>query len=206
MHVVLTDTLTCPRCGPEFGLILLADRVADRRILDGTLACSNCRERYLVRDGGADLRFGEPLSGPDAGAGAGPQALPLAALLGVTEGPALVLVVGAAAVHARAIADMIPGIEVIAAANTALVEADAAGVSSVAVAARLPFRTGSMRGVALTDAGAAALIEEAARVAAPRARVVVWNGNAEVAERLGERGLHIIAQDDHATVAQRAAF
>ena len=30
MQLLLTDRLSCPRCGPGFGLILLADRLADR--------------------------------------------------------------------------------------------------------------------------------------------------------------------------------
>ena len=205
MHVALTDTLTCPRCGPEFGLILLADQVESRRILAGTLACSNCRERYPVREGAADLRFGERKLVPGP-AGPGAEALVLAALLGVTEGPAFVLIVGEGARHARAVADMVAGIEVVAASYPLLAETEAAGVSRVAVTARLPFRTGSMRGVALTDGAAAQLIEEAARVAAPRARVVVLSGSAEVAEHLAARGLHIMARDEHATVAQRAAF
>ena len=56
MHLLLTDRLTCPRCGPEFGLVLLADRLEDRRVLEGALGCPNCRDRYPVRDGFGDLR------------------------------------------------------------------------------------------------------------------------------------------------------
>ena len=43
MHILLTDTLTCPRCGPDFGLILLAERIEGRRVMDGHLGCANCR-------------------------------------------------------------------------------------------------------------------------------------------------------------------
>jgi uncharacterized protein YbaR (Trm112 family) len=98
MHLSLTDILTCPRCGPEFTLVLLADRVEDRRVLDGSLGCANCRERYPVHDGFADLR--PPPAGPLPDAGAGPRPGPqdeayrLAALMGVTQGPGFVLVLG----------------------------------------------------------------------------------------------------------------
>lgn len=68
MHILLTDILSCPRCGPEFGLILLADRIEARRVLAGTLGCANCRSKYAIRDGVADLR-----AAPSAGAEAGAQ-------------------------------------------------------------------------------------------------------------------------------------
>ena len=55
MHLALTDRMICPRCGPGFGLILLAHEVRDRRILEGDLGCPNCRDQYPVRKGFADL-------------------------------------------------------------------------------------------------------------------------------------------------------
>lgn len=51
MHLTLTDKLTCPRCGPDSGLILLADRIRDRRVLEGSLDCADCMERYPIRGG-----------------------------------------------------------------------------------------------------------------------------------------------------------
>ena len=57
MHILLTDALTCPRCGPEFGLIVLADRTHERRVQSGSLGCANCREKYPVRHAVADLRL-----------------------------------------------------------------------------------------------------------------------------------------------------
>lgn len=51
MHLLLTDILSCPRCGPEFGLILLADRIEARRVLAGILGCANCRSKYPIREG-----------------------------------------------------------------------------------------------------------------------------------------------------------
>jgi uncharacterized protein YbaR (Trm112 family) len=56
MHILLTDVLACPRCGPEFGLIVLADVIEERRVRNGRLGCPNCRNSYEVADGVADLR------------------------------------------------------------------------------------------------------------------------------------------------------
>lgn len=56
MNVTLTDHLVCPRCGPPFGLILLAHKVRDRRVQRGEFGCANCRDRFPVEDGFGDLR------------------------------------------------------------------------------------------------------------------------------------------------------
>src|SRR5688500_18729002 len=56
MHILLTDLLTCPRCGPEFGLIVLSEGLEDRRVVEGRLGCANCRSSYPIRRGVADLR------------------------------------------------------------------------------------------------------------------------------------------------------
>src|SRR5687768_8327857 len=96
MYLVLTDLLTCPRCGPDQGLIVLAERIIDRRILGGILGCPNCESQYRIADGLADLRTAQSVSGPvprRVSAGGG-DPMRLAALLGVTQGPACVLILG----------------------------------------------------------------------------------------------------------------
>lgn len=55
MHILLTDLLACPRCGPGFGLVLLADRLSERRVVRGRVGCANCRETYAIENG--VLRF-----------------------------------------------------------------------------------------------------------------------------------------------------
>jgi hypothetical protein len=199
----LSDVVTCPRCGPAFGLLLLADRVEDRRVYEASLGCANCRERFSVSRGYAALV--EPgTAGADDGTEAGISAEVLAALLGVTEGPALLLLAGPVARHAAALADLIAGSEIIAAWSPLAGEAERAGVSRFATPAGvLPFRSGSMRAVALPDAR---LIAEAARVAAVRARVVVLSGEEDVAHALRQAGLRVLARDERATVAERSAF
>ena len=116
MDLLLTDRLTCPRCGPEFGLILLADRLEDRRVLEGALGCPNCRDRYPVIDGFGDLRppprtafpEEEPLPAPDS-----PTLMEVAGLLGITAGVGHVALLGALAGHADALGEKLQPVEVI---------------------------------------------------------------------------------------------
>lgn len=205
MHASLTDAITCPRCGPGYGLILLADEVVDRRILDGSFGCANCRERFPVRAGFGDLRFGSAPAAPRP-SDYRVDAMRLAALLGITEGPALVLVAGVEAAQASALADLIEGIEVVAAWAPLEAEAERPGVSRFAISGNLPFRSASMRAVALTDPDTVRLVEDAARVAAPRARVVIYSADESIVQRVERSGLRIIAKDERTTVAQRVLF
>src|SRR5690242_16884227 len=96
MHILLTDLLTCPRCGPEFGLIVLADEMVDRRVVEGSLGCANCRNRYPVHGGVADLRLApNEEGGPALEEGGEERAYRLAALSGVADRAGAVLVSGA---------------------------------------------------------------------------------------------------------------
>lgn len=69
MNVALTDHLVCPRCGPPFGLILLAHDVRDRRVRRGEFGCANCRDRFPVEDGFGDLRPPPRTTPPDGAHG-----------------------------------------------------------------------------------------------------------------------------------------
>ena len=117
MHIVLTDVLACPRCGPQFGLILLADRVDDRRVLEGVLGCPNCREKYAVRAGLGLLRVEfddiEPVAIPAPAGDGGQEAVRIAALAGITEGPALLLLMGPLARYAPMLAGLLENVEVV---------------------------------------------------------------------------------------------
>lgn len=208
MHILLTDVLTCPRCGPEFGLILLADRIDDRRVTQGRLGCPNCREQYPVRDGVVDVRVAE--AAPDAGpvaadAEAGDEAaVRLAALLGLANAQGTVLVAGAGAALAGRLAALIPGLEVVA-FTPEPGDLDAApGVTRMAGSpARLPFRGGRLRGVALTGGADAAALAEALRVLQAGARLVVRNAPEGTADVLGRLGAQVIL-DQEGTVVARA--
>jgi uncharacterized protein YbaR (Trm112 family) len=228
MHLALTDILTCPRCGPEFGLILLADRLEARRVYEGVLGCMNCRERYPVRGGCADLR---PLTGTDAGTdttagagageregegvsvgvgegGGGEEAFRIAALLGIREGPALALVAGPEARWAAGVAAIVPELEGVALASEVAervelaAAAEVPGVSRVAAGVALPFFDRALGGVVLTGEWAER-VEEGARVVAPGGRLVLVRGPAGAAERVVAAGLEVVMEQEDVLVATR---
>lgn len=192
MHVLQTDISACPRCGPAFGLILLVDELAARRVVRGALGCANCRTQYPITAGAVDFTLG-------ARAGFGPPieaaaALRLAALAGVTAPPNRLLVVGPAAAHADAIAALLPEIEVTAAEGDPGVPAEP-GVSRIAVAASLPFFGGRFAGVVLSGAAADGLLQEGLRVLAAGGRLVLEPAPAAARERLAREGItHLVAE------------
>jgi uncharacterized protein YbaR (Trm112 family) len=203
MHILVTDRLVCPRCGPSFGLILLADELRDRRVISGSLGCPNCRETYPIRDGFADLRPSpRPRLHPDEPpAREDPEAaMRLAALVGVQEGPGLVLVAGAAAGHAARIAELVPEIEVIAVHPDLQAVGESDGVSRMAVAAPLPFQSGSLRGAVLEGGASGALLSETLRSLAPGARLVCLGIGDDTAGEIRARGGEVLLQSETALV------
>ncbi len=204
MHILLTDVLRCPRCGPEFGLVLLADRVEERRIQEGRLGCANCRETYPIRGGEADLRVpgGEALPAGTEGAGDGEEAVRVAALLGLAEPWGSVLLLDGGAELAEAVAALVPGVEVVA-ASAAPAGREARGVTRVAAGLPLPFAPRSLRGVALGGEGAGSALDEAARVVAQGGRVLVREAPEGTAGRLAAAGLSVLLDQEGVVVAGR---
>lgn len=210
MHLLVTDRLTCPRCGPEFGLILLADRTGgDRRVLEGALGCANCRDRFPVRDGFGDLRA-PPRGALPPGKVAGPdqgdpeEAERLQALLGIVQGPGTVALVGDPARHARALTGRMEGVEVLAVdAGTALWPEEE-GISRLVSRPGLPVFSRTLRGVVLDGSLGPRWLAEAARVTALRSRVVVVHAAEDAGERLEEAGLQLLATEAGTVVAARA--
>lgn len=215
MHLLLTDRLTCPRCGPPFGLILLADRVEERRVYEGTLGCSNCRERYPVRGGFGDLRAPpraalpelEPGRRSEDGANEANEAdeavMKLAALLGVSEGPGHLVLAGPVARRARELAGLVPDVEVVGVSAELRAWPEESGVSRLAAGPGLPFFSRTIRGVALSGGAADDLLDEAARVVAAHGRVVLLDPASGEKERLGQAGLHVVLDDGGVIVASR---
>lgn len=198
MNVQLTDHLTCPRCGPEFGLILLAQDVVSRRVREGELGCPNCRDRFPVSDGFADLRAPPRASLPlDAGPEPpGPDVAPvaIAAGLGVSEGPGYFVFIGDVARSAADVAALVRDMEVVAVDPSARSWSPRPGVSPMAAWPGLPFRGGA-RGVALAASSWADWGEEAVRVAAPRARIVVTGAGALERPSPAASGLETVLED-----------
>jgi len=208
MHLLLTDRLSCPRCGPEFGLILRADRMEERRVLDGALGCSNCRDAFPVRDAFADLRTPPRGEMPGGRAGVPGPADPDAAgrlrvLLGVAEGPGTLLLVGSAARHAAWIAEATPGVEVVALDADLAAWPQAARVSRMASRPGIPFFSRSLRAVGVDGALGTPWLVEAARVVAPLGRVVVLDAPADAGAVLAGAGVRVLASEGETVVAAR---
>lgn len=209
MHLLLTDRLTCPRCGPEHGLILLAREIVNRRVLDGEVGCSNCREHFPVEGGFADLRWPrvEETSGvadtPNTPAPDTQLAVKVAALLGLTDGAGFILLAGRAAAAADALSEMLAGDEWIAVGEHLRGQTERPGVSRLAASQdHLPLTTGGLRGAAL-DADHAEWLPEVTRALAPGARVAVFDPPDAVAERASALGLEVVLDAPEALVAAR---
>ena len=215
MHILLTDRLICPRCGPGFGLILIADRIENRRVIEGSLGCPNCRDRFPVEGGFGDLRpppRSSPAHAPDITPPASPSAMEVAALLGLTDGPGSVALIGDMAGHATALTVLVPGIEFIGIAPGLRGWEEAEGVSRLTAGASLPFSDGSLRGVGLFAegeprmAGEPSMAGELARVVARDGRIAVW-GAVPVSVREWEKalrseGLDVLASEETAVVVR----
>lgn len=209
MHLLLTDRLTCPRCGPRFGLILLADRMDDRRIVEGKLGCSNCRDAFPVRSGFADLRAPPRGALPEGRAGRDVPdedrsvAERLQALLGVLEGPGTLVLVGAAARHAPALARAIEGVEVVAVDADLAAWPDEPHLSRMVARPGLPFFDRTLRGAVVDGALGARWVAEGARVVAPLSRVVVVDAGDDAERVLEDAGLQVLASEAGTVVAAR---
>ena len=201
MHLVLTDVLSCPKCGPKAGLIVLADRIDGRRIVDGRLGCPNCQTNYPVVGGVADLRIGngrpiENTSGYDG------DPLRLAALSGITEPRGFALVIGPAASVAARIVELIPNLELAVIAEPGSVS-PTPGISPLLVDAGLPFTGSSLRAVIVTGDVSEELLRDCARVVAGGARVVIEKDGLD-RELVERSGLKVLVAEGNTIVATRA--
>lgn len=207
MHILLTDRLACPRCGPDFGLVLLADRMEDRRVHEGRLGCPNCRDKYPVVEGFGDLRPPPrtPLEGAaeDLDTPGHDEVMRLAAFLGVAEGPGHLALLGRLAAFAEPLAEMLDEVEVVAVGPWTRNRPERPGVSRLAAGSKLPFFSRSLRGVAVSGEEAQRHLDEAVRVTSDMARVVVVDAPADTAHRLDVAGLEVVLDEQGVVVASR---
>jgi len=93
--------------------------------------------------------------------------------------------------------------------DAVIVDPDAAAwpererISRVAAWPRLPFFSGTLRGVVIDGRLGRALLFEAARVTARLSRTVVVNAAREAPEVLAEAGLEVLAEERGTVVAAR---
>lgn len=207
MQLGLTDRIACPRCGPDFGLILLAEEISHRRVLEGELGCSNCRGTYPVRTGYADLRVAPratPSSNPsvvDPSSSDPDETLRLGALLGVTEGPGTLLVRGPSTRHAKKLAELIGGIEVVVMGGELTDDLESEGVSRIIAHGRIPFYSDTFRGILLSGQIEEGDLEEAARSVAPSGRIVLLHAPDGTAGQAEGLGLRVLLKEDGVLVA-----
>ncbi|MGD8280076.1 MAG: Trm112 family protein [Gemmatimonadota bacterium] len=208
MHLLLTDRLTCPRCGPTFGLILLADRIDDRMVLEGRLGCPNCRDSFPIRKGFADLRA-PPRDDPPAGLAGSPapgedgDAERVVALLGVAGGPGAVALVGEPARYARVVTAIADEIHVVAVDPDLQAWPEEPRTSRMMAGPGLPVFSSTLRAVAVDGRLGRDLLAEAARVVAPRGRVVVVHAPEGTEDWLVGKGLDVLASETETVVAAR---
>lgn len=206
MHLLLTDELACPRCGPAFPLILLADDVRDRQVYSGSLGCPNCRERYPIHDGFGDLRP-EPRS-----AGGEPSPLPepdeeevriAGALMGVTAEGSRPMLWGRAARFAPGLARLLPALSFTVVSPSAAGWSERAGIDRIQAGDRLPLRDWNVRGVLFDGPVPDTVVDEAIRVLAPAHRIAVVAPDDAVRTRLLMRGLKVATPTEGVLVASR---
>jgi len=202
MHIVLTDILTCPVCGPDFGLIVLARNIEDRRVLEGTLGCPNCERHYPIEGGLAQLAAGEPLKVGAAEPADAERAVRIAAFAALQEGwqrsgagRAPSLLVGAPAGQAAELAALLPGTEFIAFADNLRESPEQPGVNRIMAGDRLPIGSGRLRAVVLHGGEAGALVAEAARVLSVAGRLIWLNAPEDAEATLADAGLQLLARD-----------
>ena len=220
MHLLLTDRLICPRCGPGFGLILLADRLENRRVIEGSLGCPNCRDRFPIEEGFGDLRPPPRSTGGDAPhikPPASPPAIEVAALLGLSDGSGSVALIGDMAGHATELSALVRGVEFIGIAPGLRGWEEREGVSRMTAGIALPFSSGSLRGVGLLADGdasmaggasvtsGASMAGELSRVVATAGRIAVWGEVEEWERALTSEGLEVFASEESALVVTRTA-
>jgi hypothetical protein len=170
MFIELTDHFRCPADHDEAFLVLLPDRVEGRSVRAGTLGCPICDRRFALQDGVLDTG-----DSPSPGAPAGPGKLTaeaLATLAGLSGPGGYLVLVGPPAALWRDVAELVPGVTLVA-VNPPAEVVDEAGIS-VLRGGRLALKTSSMRGVVLGPpyGGDPGWVQEAVRVVLPGLRVV----------------------------------
>jgi uncharacterized protein YbaR (Trm112 family) len=213
MHILLTDVVTCPRCGPEFGLIVLADQIEDRRVLQGQLGCPNCREEYPVAEGVADLRWPRGGRGSGLGTGAGEEgaATPvppdperpyrLAALLGITGPAGPVVIVSDDPQLVGEVDGHLPDAGVVGVSSVAPHAARGVAAGWVLAGGALPFRSRAAGGVVLATGNPLPLIEDALRCLSRGARIVIDPAPTGSVAILLREGAELLLEQEEVAVA-----
>jgi uncharacterized protein YbaR (Trm112 family) len=200
----LTDLLTCPRCGPAYGLVLLVEQVEARRVIAGWLGCPNCRHDFPVANGVADLRREPETSGePTPAFGDTELALKILALSGMAQVRDYLLLDERLAHAAAAVADLAPELEVVVARTTPDDSSERHGISRVLSDARFPLVEYRLRGAAIAPAGDRELVAAAARHLSTGGRLVLFDATDADLDEAQRSGLTVVGRKGGTAVAER---
>ena len=167
MFIELVDSLRCPHDHEESWLVLGAERMDGRNVLEGVLGCPVCRRRFRISAGVADLRTGGHTAESAADAGHEPppadpeQAMRLAAFLNLSDGGGYAVLAGAWTRHAA-------GVRALADTHLLLVNPEPGvgigpGLSGLLADTGLPVAPGSARALALDTGTGPEFLEAALR-------------------------------------------
>lgn len=171
MFIELTDHLACPSDHEEQFLVLLPGRMEGRRVVSGDLGCPVCGKIVKIEQGIADFGDASPSDGRTT-----LTAEALEAFFGLSGPGGYLALAGGVASLADELSHLMPGVRLVLVNPPAGTPDTERG--SVLRSARLPLKTGSMRGIAVGAdlAQDQAWIEDAARVVLPGLRVVGEGG------------------------------
>jgi hypothetical protein len=185
---------------------VLSDRMEDRHVREGSLGCANCRSVYPIRNGEADLRYAgcEELVYSQAAHADPDRAVRVAALLGVTRPNTTILLLERNGATAAGVAPVIPDVHVVAGSGDEPSEAEypPLGIlSRVRLGGSLPFRGGSLAGLAAVGVDVGKLLPEVRRVLRPDGRMVAEGGTEDLAAKLRDEGFEVHLEQDGVVVA-----
>ncbi|HET7632577.1 MAG TPA: hypothetical protein VFK16_09695 [Gemmatimonadaceae bacterium] len=201
MFIELAGALRCPRIHDQSWLVLSADRIENRNVLEGLLGCPVCHAQFPIVNGTADLRLRPDQASGDAttrgasGAVDPDGALRLAAMLNLDGAGGYVVLMGEWARHASALLQLVDVHLMLINAPTDVVAAP--GCSSLLADDRLPLVTGGTRGAAIDHAASPVLRADAVRLLKVKGRLVGPH-SAPIPEGVTE-----LARDAECWVAER---
>ncbi|MDB4885359.1 MAG: hypothetical protein JWN79_797 [Gemmatimonadetes bacterium] len=201
MFIELVDALRCPRPHEESWLVVSAERLVARHILEGTLGCPVCMAEYAIHDGVVDFSAGARQLVAASVPPSAEQAMRLAAFLGLDDAQGFATLMGAWGAHAIELRGMVD-CPIMLIDPPADVDA-APGLSIIRTAGPLPLAAGSTRGLAIDlpdlHGDHAERVASAVRATRAKGRVVGPASLPIPAE------LHELARDEQHWVAEREA-
>ena len=202
MFIELVDALRCTVPHEDSWLVLAADRIVARHVIEGVLGCPVCRAQYTIHQGVVDFagaaRYPIATSIPSSRE----QATRLAAFLGLDDAISFATLMGAWGAHAVELRGMID-CPLVLVDPPGDVEA-APGLSILRTSGLVPIAAGTTRGLAIdvTDLHGShePRVDSAVRATRSGGRIVAPSTLPLPA------GVHELARDGEVWVAQRDAI